>query len=63
MIKILIKYTIPPVLCFAFLIGHTQTRLKLSLQEAIDLGLKNRLEVQTQLLNIRLAENTVKKNN
>jgi outer membrane protein TolC len=62
MIKILIKYTIPPVLCFAFLIGHTQTRLKLSLQEAIDLGLKNRLEVQTQLLNIRLAENTVKKN-
>ena len=60
--KIPLKYTIALVLSFAFLLGNAQNRLKLSLQEAIDLGLKSRWEVQTQLLNIQLAENTVKKN-
>jgi outer membrane protein len=57
-----VKYTITAALSFTFFIGNAQNRLKLSLQEAIDLGLKNRLELQTQLLTIRLAETVVKKN-
>ena len=57
-----LKYAISVVFSFAFLLGNAQTRLKLSLQEAIELGLKTRLELQTQLLNIRLAEIAVKKN-
>jgi outer membrane protein len=57
-----LKYTIALVFSFTIFLGNAQTQLKLSLQEAIDLGLKNRLELQTQLLNIRIAEIAVKKN-
>lgn len=57
-----VKYAIALALSSTFFIGNAQNRLKLSLQEAIDLGVKNRLELQTQLLTIRLAETVVKKN-
>lgn len=57
-----IKQIITFALSLTIFIGNAQQTLKLSLQEAIDLGLKNRLELQTQQLNIHLAENTVKKN-
>ncbi|GAA4408444.1 hypothetical protein GCM10023187_30300 [Nibrella viscosa] len=45
---------------------HAQTPgaqpLRLSLPEAIDLGLKNRLELQNQRLTVQVAENNVRKN-
>ncbi len=59
--KIPLKYKISLVLSICFLVGNTQTIFKLSLQEAIDFGLKNRFELKTQFLNIELAENAVKK--
>jgi outer membrane protein len=56
-----IKYIIA-LLSLSFLGNAQQERLKLSLQDAINLGLKNRIELQTQRLNIRLSENTLKQN-
>jgi outer membrane protein len=50
------------LLFISFVSNAQQERLKLSLQEAIDLGLKNRIEIQTRRLNVRLAENTVQRN-
>lgn len=60
--KSTLKYTIALVFSITFFLGNAQAQLKLSLQEAIDLGLKSRLELHTQLFNIRLAEIAVKKN-
>ena len=59
--KIKIIYIITLILS-SFLSHAQQEPLKLSLQEAIDLGLKNRVEIQTRRLNIRLAENAVQRN-
>ncbi len=54
-------YHIITFIFISFLANAQQEKLKLSLQEAINLGLKNRTEIQTQQLNIRLAENTLKR--
>ncbi len=57
-----IYLTIISLILTSFVANAQQEKLKLSLQDAINLGLKNRVEVQTQKLNIRLAENTLKRN-
>lgn len=58
-----IKYTLAILLSIVIFNSNAQQeRLKLTLQDAVDLGLKNRLEIQTQKLNVKLAENTVKRN-
>jgi outer membrane protein len=58
-----IKYTLAILLSIVIFNSNAQQdRLKLTLQDALDLGLKNRLELQTQKLNVKLAENTLKRN-